>query len=127
MQIQRRSFLLLLLCVFFALPLHAETNVSGHYDGGQGNQVTIQLSVAAPPPAAFIVLQQLPAGVQLVNASPAPSGFNGRQVKWLFKHPHTGGTTISMQLSKPVAVNQLQGEIRFRHPKNGDMFKKRIK
>lgn len=127
MQIQRRSFLFVLLCVFFALPLHAETNVSGHYAGGQGNQVTIQLSVAAPPPAAFIVLQQLPAGVQLVNASPAPSGFNSQQVKWLFKHPHPGGTTISMQLSRPVAVNQLRGEIRFRHPKDGKMFMKQIK
>lgn len=127
MQIQHRSFLFLLLFVFFALPLYAETNVSGHYSGGQGNQVTIQLYVAAPPPAAFIVLQQLPAGVQLVNATPAPSGFNGRLVKWLFKHPHTGSTTISMHLSKQVVANQLRGEIRFRHPKNGNMFKKQIK
>jgi len=127
MHIQRRSFLFFLLCVLFALPLHAETNVSGRYAGGQGTRVTIQLSVAAPPPAAFIVLQHLPDGVQLINASPAPSGFNGQQVKWLFKHPHPGGATISMQLSRPVAVNQLLGEIRFSDPKSGDMFMTRIK
>lgn len=126
MHIQRRSFLFAFLCLLFALPLHAETNVSGRY-GGQGTQVTIQLSVAAPPPMAFIVLQQLPAGVQLVHASPAPSGMNDQQIKWLFKHPHPGGATISMQLSKPVAVHQLRGEIRFRHPKSGNMFTKPIK
>ena len=124
---QRRSFLFLLLCVLCALPVHAETNISGHYSGGQGTQVTIQLSVAAPPPAAFIVLQQLPAGVQLVNASPAPSGLNNQQVKWLFKHPSSGNETISMQLSRPVAVKELRGEIRFRHPKSGNMFTRQIK
>jgi hypothetical protein len=126
MKIQYRIFLFLFLFPAFVPPLYAGTNVSGHYAGG-GTNVTINLSVSSPPPAAFIVLQQLPAGVQLINASPAPAGANGQQIKWLFKHPRAGGAGISMQLSKPVTTNQLRGEIRFQHPKNGKMFSQRIK
>ena len=126
MKVQHRIFLLLFLFVVFVPSLHAGTNVSGRYAGG-GTNVTINLSVSAPPPAAFIVLQQLPSGVKLVNASPAPSGASGQQIKWLFKHPRSGGASINMQLSKPVAVKQLRGEIRFQHPKNGKMFSQRIK
>jgi hypothetical protein len=125
MQRRRYIFILLFLFVVFVPPLYAGTNVSGRYAGG-GTQVTINLSVTAPPPAAFIVLQQLPSGVQLVSASPAPAGANGQQIKWLFKHPRAGGAGIRMQLSKPVAINQLQGEIRFQHPQNGKMFTQRI-
>ncbi len=126
MQLRHHIFLFLFLFVVFVPSLHAETSVSGRYAGG-GTHVKIKLSVAASPPAAFIVFQYLPAGVQLVHASPASAGSNGQQVKWLFKHPRSGGATISMQFSSPVAVNQLQGEIRFQHPKNGQMFTERIK
>ncbi len=120
------TFLLLFLFVISIPSLHAETSVSGSYGGG-GTKVNINLSVGSPPPAAFIVLQRLPSGVQLVNASPAPAGANSQQIKWLFKHPRSGGTSIRMQLSQPVAVEALQGEIRFQHPKNGQMFSQRIR
>lgn len=126
MQIPRLSYPFALLCMLLALPLYAETNVSGQYRGGEGSLVTLQLTVAPPPPAAFIVLQRLPAGVELVTASPAPSGRSGQQIKWLFKHPRPGSTTVTMRLSKAVALHRLQGEIRFRHPKSGNMFTKRI-
>ena len=126
MQLRHHIYLLFFLVIVFVAPLQAGTNVSGSYAGG-GTQVKIKLSVGAPPPAAFIVLQQLPSGVKLVSASPAPAGANGKQIKWLFKHPRSGGASISMKLSKPVAVNQLQGEIRFQHPKNGKMFTQRIR
>ncbi len=125
MKVQQSIFLLLFLFVCFVPSLHAGSNVSGRYAGG-GTNVSINLSVGSPPPAAFIVLQQLPSGVQLVSASPAPAGASGQQVKWLFKHPRSGGANISMRLSKPVAINQLRGEVRFQHPQNGKMFTQRI-
>lgn len=123
---QRVILIFLLLFVVFVPSLRAESSVSGRYGGG-GTQVQITLSVGAPPPAAFIVLQQLPAGVQLVNASPPPSGANGQQVKWLFKRPQSGGAVITMQFSRPVAVRKLRGEISFRHPQNGKMSTARIR
>jgi len=126
MKLRHQLFILLFLLVVFVPSLQAGTNVSGRYAGG-GTNVKIKLSVSAPPPAAFIVLQQLPSGVQLISANPAPAGASGQQIKWLFKHPRSGGASISMQLSKPVAVNQLRGEVRFQHPKNGKMFSQRIR
>lgn len=120
------TFLLLFLFVVSVPTLHAETTVSGSYAGG-GTKININLSVGSPPPAAFIVLQRLPSGVHLVHARPAPAGANGQQIKWLFKHPRSGGASISMQLSQPVPVNALQGEIRFQHKKNGQMFSQRIR
>lgn len=126
MLITRLLYPFLFLGLLLALPAHAETNVTGRFGDGKGDQVTVQLNVSAPPPAAFIVLLGLPSGVRLVEASPNPSGFNGQQVKWLFKHPGPGGASISMKLSKAVTKDQLQGQIRFSHPKTGKMFTRRI-
>lgn len=107
----------------------AQADVSGYYQTGGGQDVTIHITVGQSPPMAFIVIQQLPKGVSVLSASPQPSGFKrgGSQVKWLFKHAQPGKMTLSLQLSKPVARNRLQGEIRYRHPGSGAMMSKKIK
>lgn len=125
MKVYRHLCMILFLLLFFVPSVHADTNVSGKYGGG-GSKVTIKLSVASPPPAAFIVLQQLPTGVQLVGASPQPAGVSGQQVKWFIKHPNAGGSSISMQLSQSVSTKQLRGQIRFKHPRTGKMLTGRI-
>lgn len=104
--------------------LHAQADVSGSYQSA-GTDVRIQIRVSNPAPMAFIVLQYLPKGVKLLSASPGPSG-KGGQVKWLFKHPRPGVTTISMKLSKPVQKQQLRGEIRFRQAKGSAMITRNI-
>jgi hypothetical protein len=114
--------LLLGICVLLSCQgiASAGTEVSGHYTSKSGSTATVQIAVQAPPPAAFIVLQHLPAGVQLISASPSPSSYRAgsSQAKWLFKHPGPGTSTIHLQLSKPVA-NALSGEIQYR-PANGN-------
>lgn len=107
----------------------AAPGVSGKYVAVQGGSGRIQVTIASPPPAAFIIQQSLPQGVQLVSASPAPKGHDPKasQVKWLFKQPQPGVLTINMQFSKPITAPMLRGEIRFRDPKSGKMFTKMIK
>lgn len=107
----------------------AETSVHGRYLSAQGKKVQVQLTVSQPPPAAFIVLQRIPAGVQLLSADPEPSGFDkgSSAVKWLFKGPHPGSLRITMHLSQPVAAHSVSGEIRYRDPGSGKMMTRRIK
>jgi len=107
----------------------AETDVSGRYQIGDGGNVRVLLTIQAPPPAAFIVLQTVPQGAKVVAASPAPSGFqqDANTVKWFFKRPAPGTTMLSMQFSRPVPTHLLTGEIRYRHPANGSFVIHKIR
>ncbi|NOQ46917.1 MAG: hypothetical protein GQ559_09645 [Desulfobulbaceae bacterium] len=120
---------LFIVLLFFIIPALAAADVVGRYVGGRGNNVQVRLTVSKPPPAAFIVLQHLPAGVRIEAADPKPSGFDpaSSTVKWLFKHPRPGSVAITMRLSRPVSGNMLTGEIRFRHPGSGKMVSRTIR
>ena len=117
-----------ILTLFLAGTLHAETNVVGRYLAGGGSDVRVLLTIQAPPPAAFIILQQIPPGVKMTAATPAPSGFqqDGATIKWLFKRPRPRTMIISMQLSRQVPESQLKGEISYRHPRNGELISRKI-
>lgn len=119
---------LAILALFPVGTLQAETNVVGRYLAGGGSDVRMLLTIQAPPPAAFIVLQQIPPGVKMTAATPAPSGFqqDGATVKWLFKRPRPGTMIVSMQLSRQVPESQLKGEISYRHPRNGELINRKI-
>lgn len=126
----RRIFFLVFIGVLLTpLVLHAQTDVSGSYQYGGGEHVTIKIKVSKPPPMAFIVLQHLPKGVKLVSADPRPSGSGkgASSVKWLFKHARPGMHILKMRFSKPVDPRQLSGEIRFRHPKSDAMITRKIR
>jgi len=106
----------------------AEGGVAGRYMAGGGSDVRLLVTIQKPVPAAFIVVQQIPPGVRMTSASPAPSGFvrDSGAVKWLVKRPRPGSVILSMQLSGQVAENQLHGEISYRHPENGSLVVRRI-
>lgn len=110
------------------LTVWAKTDVSGSYVV-RGDQVTIQIAVGNPPPMAFIVMQKIPKGVEVVSASPRPSGYKkgGASLKWLFKHARPGTMSVKLQLSKPVKRSQLKGKIRYQHPAGGETITKKIK
>lgn len=113
----------------FLLPLSAFADVSGHYSG-KGATVKIQLKVSEPVPAAFIVQQPLPRGVQLKSARPSPSGYTpgSSAAKWFFKHPRAGSITLSMQLAGNLPSNGLQGGvIRYRLPGSNKMVSRTIR
>ncbi len=124
----RQTLCVLTFILFFASPILAAADVNGHLVAGGGKTMQIRLSVSAPPPKAFIVQHQLPAGVHIVNATPKPSGYSqgAASVKWLFKHPGTGSSTITVQLNRPISAGQAPGEIRFQNPSNGAMVSKKI-
>ena len=128
-----RPFLVqILLALIFGGMAAAESGVVGRYLAGGGSDVQMLLTIQKPAPAAFIVLQQIPPGVKMTSASPAPSlasrsAFSaGSTVKWLVKRPRPGSLILSMQLSRQVAEEQLQGEISYRHPENGSLVVRKI-
>ena len=106
----------------------AESGVVGRYLAGGGSDVQMLLTIEKPAPAAVIVLQQIPPGVRMTSASPAPSGFvgDGATVKWLIKRPRPGSLLFSMQLSRQVAEDRLQGEISYRQPRTGALVVREI-
>ena len=112
-----RLLAMLVLLVVAASP--AEAGVSGRYLAGGGSDVRMLLTIDKPAPTAFIVLQQLPAGVQMTSASPEPAPQEGTAVKWLFKRQPPGSMIITLQLSHQVPETLLVGEISYRHPANG--------
>ncbi len=125
-----RGLLRLLVLLFLLDPEigRAESGVAGRYLAGGGSDVRILLTIAKPAPKAFIVLQQIPEGVQVTSASSAPSGApqDGTAVKWLFKRPLPGSTIVTLQLSRQVPESQLVGEISYRHPKSGVLVTRKI-
>lgn len=125
---RRRIVQLLFSLLLAAGTASAETSVTGRYLAGGGSDVRILLTIQAPPPKAFIVLQKIPPGVTMTAASPAPSGFqqDGTTVKWLFKRPRPGSILLSMQLSRQVPEHQLEGEISYRHPGSGSLVVRTI-
>ena len=119
--------LLVLLVLLVPVTGRAESGVAGRYLAGGGSDVRILLTIDHPAPKAFIVLQQIPEGVQMTSASPAPSGMQeGTAVKWLFKRPLPGSTIVTLQLSRQVPESQLVGEISYRHPKSGAFVTRKI-
>ena len=121
-------WLIMLICLGLTPPAMAETGVAGRYLAGGGSDVQILLTIQDPPPAAFIVQQQIPAGVRMTAAEPAPAGLQqeGGVIKWLFKHPQPGSVILTLQLSKQVVENQLAGEISYRHPRSGTLVTQKI-
>lgn len=120
---------MVIVLLFFAETVYAETNVVGRYLAGGGGDVQMLLTIQAPPPAAFIILQHIPPGVRVTAASPTPSGLQqegGGAVKWFFKRPRPGTLMLSIQLSPQVPESRLVGEIRYRHPRNGTLVIRKI-
>ena len=116
---------LVLILITFFLPANlaqADSQVRGRYIAGQENRVSLHISVHQPVPAAFIVIQKMAPGVSLIAATPPPIGRQGDSaVKWLFKRPRPGQLVVNMQFAQPVALNQLEGSISYRHPENGSL------
>ena len=123
-----RGMVLLLAVVLLPTIVWADGGVAGRYLAGGGSDVRILLTINRPAPKAFIVLQQVPAGVVVASVSPAPSGGpqDGSAIKWLFKRPSPGSMILTMQLSRQVAESGLIGEISYRHPKSGKLVTRKI-
>lgn len=117
-------FCLLLAGVFVApAEAGAAASVRGRYLDKAGAKIRIELEVALPVPALVIVLQSLPAGVQVIVARPesklADPGLG--QVKWLLSGLSAGRHLLELELDRPAAAQAGGGEIRYRNPADGNM------
>lgn len=123
-----RTLLLVLTVLLAPAIAWTEGGVAGRYLAGGGSDVRILLTITKPAPKAFIVLQQVPEGVRVLSASPAPAGEQQgpAAVKWLFKRPAPGSMILTLQLSHQAPESRLVGEISFRHPKSGGLVTRAI-
>ena len=117
-------FCLLTSGVLGGLPVaSAAANVQGRYLEKKGAKIRIELTVSSPAPALIIVLQNLPGGVQVIEAAPESKLADpGRgQVKWLLSGLAAGRHQLELQLDRPAAAQAGSGEIRYRDPVDGKM------
>ena len=119
-------FLCLLLVLLPGVGPALAANVSGRYLDGGTSDIRLQLTVGRPAPTAFIVIQKIPRGTELLSATPPPASGAGPVVKWLFKRPRPGSFLVRMQFSGPLSVRQMEGTISYRHPGNGTPVLTRI-
>ena len=114
-----------LFCGLFASSgIHAADNpVSYRYLSASGQDIRLEIVVAAPSPASLIVSQVLPDRILLEQSNPRFQKYNPAQgeVSWLFTDLRPGSYQLSMRLATPVAQGRLRGEIRYKDPGSGRM------
>lgn len=101
----------------------AEELVRWRYLAAAGQEIRLQLEIGSPPPASIIVIQHLPAGLDIESATPPLQKFTSNQgeAKWLLKKPHPGVFAVVMRLNRPVQDGEVSGEVRYMSPATGNM------
>ena len=83
--------------------------VTANYLQQKANGGILQLAIASPAPASVIVSLNLPAGYDILSASPdfKKRSQKHREVKWLLKDVTPGNRAISFVLSAPFTFSQI--------------------
>ena len=114
----RGTFVLVLIMSTLAWPFDsgAAELVSGRYLDIGGNEVRVELTVGSPAPASIILIQQLPKGVKVNASMPELKMYSPAKgkAKWLLSKVIVGKKTVSVTLDRPVAKEEISGEIRYR-------------
>ncbi|MFV0439289.1 MAG: hypothetical protein ACK5PS_18060 [Desulfopila sp.] len=101
--------------------------VSARYVGVSGDTIRLRLTIGSPAPQNIILEQYLPAGCQLVSASPPTRQARGSNVvKWLFKGISPGTIEVVMRVNPPEAAKRVNGSLRYRLKDSGKMKEIRI-
>jgi len=123
-KVQSLLFAALILLISLPMSLRAdEALVSGQYLSAAGQEIQLQITVANPAPSTLIVIQKLPSGTVVEAASPAFHQYDGGkgEGKWLLTQVKPGRYTLSLRLPRPVASQEISGEIRYKDPASGRM------
>jgi hypothetical protein len=98
-------------------PVAAGGPVAGRYLTGVGNEIEIELVIAAPAPPLVIVIQNLPVGTKVAGSTPALTKYDPAkgEAKWLLNKVAPGRMIVSLRLERPVAKGEISGEIRYRN------------
>lgn len=114
-----RLWLVVLIAGILSYPLaaNAEDLVSGHYINGGGREIKIELVIGSPAPPLVIVSQKIPKGVKVLSAIPELKKYAPDKgiAKWLLNKVEPGKMIITMQLDRPVAKDEISGEIMSRN------------
>lgn len=96
----------------------AEGLVSCRYLKASGKEIVLELDVKKPVPSMVIVMQKIPQGTTVINASPNFKKYNkaSGEVKWLLTDIKPGRILIAMNLDKPASSGNVNGEIRYKDP-----------
>jgi len=120
-----KRLILLSLIAFVWLSVSAVAGglISCKYLKGSGSQIELQLDISSPPPPTVIILQYLPAGVEILKSRPQMKKYNKErgQARWLLKDLRPGSMTVRMELNKAVDKGVIKGELRYRNPGSGSM------
>ena len=91
----------------------------------QAQNLNLEVSVAAPPPASLIAVMELPPQTKIQATSPRNAKLDPKnsQIKWLVKNPRTGTLRFSVTVSKPTDLANVSAEILYRKPGGGKLIK----
>ncbi len=116
--------------LFFLLTtsVFAGEQVTGKYTRISGNTIVLQLSVASPPPANLIIVQDIGSRAnRVVSTKPTAKKINpgkGR-VKWLFRNMRPGNISLEITCLNPVSGSPW-AKIRYRKPGSGEFTERLI-
>lgn len=118
-----------LLAVSPAVASHGTELVTCSYLKSSGPEIQLEVRVASPPPASLIIIQNFPAGIDIVSSSPEINKFNKKQgeAKWLLKGISPGNLILSLTLNAPIGPGQINGELRYKNPVDGSMVRMPIR
>ena len=105
-------------CLLCLTPLSraGDGEVAARYSQPRGTDIKWSITIPNPPPAAVIVIQTIPLGIDVLQASPAYSSFDKRTgtVKWLLSRVQSGKVVMTMKLSQPIRKKgEIHGKIIF--------------
>lgn len=93
-----------------------QTEIEARYSQARGKQISWQVQVPSPAPAAIIVLQIIPAGTSIITSKPVYNNFDQTtgMVKWLLTSVQPGEIHMTMELDRPIRKKgEIQGKIIF--------------
>ena len=87
-----------------------EPELSARYSQPRGKSIAWHIQVPEAPPAALIIIQHIPPGTAVLEASPPYHSYDQEAgtIKWLLTDLQPGAFPMTMELDRPI---KKQGEI----------------
>lgn len=116
-------FCLLTILLLDSVPLEAAPDITARYRRSDGRELQIEITIGSPPPSSAILIQNLPAGVEITQSSPKVNNYSpGKNVaKWLFRDLTPGKKTVHITLNRPVSSSDISAELRYKPARGGSM------
>ncbi|PIE03390.1 MAG: hypothetical protein CSA81_02375 [Acidobacteria bacterium] len=116
------------LSLLLAAPVIAREQVTGKYTSISGNTIVLQLSVASPPPANLIIVQDTGGGPnRIISTQPTAKKINPEKgkIKWLFRNMQPGNISLKVTCQNPVSGSPW-AKIRYRKSGSGEFTERLI-